>query len=283
MDRTPIGKKFIEELIKVNDQLCYSALLHHEFEGATLDHAKSSPDEFTSSIFPSNPFSERLYRRAKDLPAFSLQSRTTGFRMAVIVGYEHVLAYLEEAQAFRARRKPSPEDSIYDDAPEDQIFNKLTNWLPQSPNKGYFTTLGYFRHMRNTFAHGHVGPSKEFSAFAAQHSHSLRKFWSNGVTDLGGFDFKSAQSKTLSADTAFAIMNLFRICLREIDSLLASTLSLEDVLGPTVGGIIERKLQKCCELVINQLTSKSKRKSIFALQTSVMMQVSWISKLKARL
>jgi hypothetical protein len=105
--------------------------------------------------------------------------------MAVIVGYEHLAAYLEEAQAFRATRKPSPEDSNYEDAPEDQIFNKLTKWLPQSPPKGYFTTLGYFRHMRNSFAHGHVVPSKEFSAFAANHSHSLNKFWTNGVTDLG--------------------------------------------------------------------------------------------------
>jgi hypothetical protein len=39
MDRTPIGKKFIGELIKVNDQLCYSALVHHELESSILSHS----------------------------------------------------------------------------------------------------------------------------------------------------------------------------------------------------------------------------------------------------
>lgn len=80
MDRTPIGRKFIRELVKVNDQLCYSALLHHEFEAAALHHAELSPNDFTVSIFPSNPFSKRIYRRAKDLPTFGSQSRITGFR-----------------------------------------------------------------------------------------------------------------------------------------------------------------------------------------------------------
>jgi hypothetical protein len=241
MDRTPIGRKFIHELIKVNDQLCYSALLHHEFEVLASHHAKSSPNDFTVSIFPTNPFSKRINRRANDLPTFGSQSRITGFRMAVIVGYELVLAYLEEIQEFRARSKPTPEDSIQEDAPEDQVFNKLAKWLPQSPNKGYFSTLGYFRHMRNSFAHGHEGPSKAFAAFAARYSHLLNRFWSNGITELNGLDFKSAISKELSAETAFAIMNLFRVLLREVDAMFASTLSLEDVLGSTVAEVVTRK------------------------------------------
>jgi hypothetical protein len=39
----------------------------------------------------------------------------------------------------------------------------------------------------------------------------------------------------------FAIMNLLRICVREIDVLFASTLTLEDVIGTTVEGIIAGK------------------------------------------
>jgi hypothetical protein len=91
--------------VKVNDQLCYSVLLHEEFEETILKHAELSSNLFTSSIFPSNPFSERLYRRGKDLPLFAKKSRITGLRMAVIVGYEHVAAYLDDVQRFRARMK----------------------------------------------------------------------------------------------------------------------------------------------------------------------------------
>ena len=98
--------------MKVNDQLCYSVLLHEEFEETILKHAELSSNLFTSSIFPSNPFSERLYRRGKDLPLFAKKSRITGLRMAVIVGYEHVAAYLDDVQRFRARIKASPHDTI---------------------------------------------------------------------------------------------------------------------------------------------------------------------------
>jgi hypothetical protein len=241
MNKTPIGTKFVGELAKVNDQLCYLALLHHEFEATMTHHERSSPADFTSDIFPKNPFAARIYRRADELPTFGRESRTTAFRMAAIVGFEQTLAYLEEIQAFRAGVKPSPEDSIRADAPELQLLKRLEGWLPVSPKSGYFTTLGYCRHMRNSFAHGHDKPSKEFAAFAAQHSHSLNKFWKNGITELNGFDFKDLESRKLSPERAFAIMNLLRICVREIDSMIASTLTLEDLLQPIVKEIIRKK------------------------------------------
>jgi ribulose bisphosphate carboxylase small subunit len=161
--------------------------------------------------------------------------------MAVVVGYEHVSAYLEDVQNFRARIKPTPEDYIREEASEDQVFTKLVEWLPQPPNNNYFRTIGYFRHMRNSFAHGHEAPSKEFAAFAAKHSHALNKFWDNGVTELYGLNFKNAPAKMLSADTAFAIMNLFRICLKEVDSMFASTISLDNIIGSVVDEIIARR------------------------------------------
>jgi hypothetical protein len=196
VDRTPIGKKYVDELIKVNDQLCYSALLHHEFTSVISHHAKSSPDTFTSSIFDSNPFSFRLYRKAKELPIFASHAGATGSRMAVVLGYEHVSAYLDEIQDFRAKNKPTPWDKIKEDAQEDQIFKKLVKWLSYSPPRDYFRTIGYFRHMRNSFAHGHEEASKEFASFAAKHSHSLNKFWNNGVTQLNGLNLRLLHPKS---------------------------------------------------------------------------------------
>jgi hypothetical protein len=238
MNKTPVGSRFVRELVKVNDQLCYSALLHHEFEQTIASHAASLPDGFTSSIFAANPFSERLYRLGKELPAFAEQSRVTGLRMALVVAYEHTTAYLDEIQSFRAKARPTPHDGIRADAPEDQAFEKLKRWLPAPPETSYFKTLGYCRHMRNSFAHGHAKPSKELASFAANNSHSLNKFWRNDVTELFGVDFRTAADDPLTADTAFAFMNLLRICLKEIDSMFAASLSLQDVSSIVVEQVI---------------------------------------------
>jgi hypothetical protein len=241
MKKTPVASKYLNELVKVNDQLCYSVLLHEEFEETILKHAELSSNLFTSSIFPSNPFSERLYRRGKDLPLFAKKSRITGLRMAVIVGYEHVAAYLDDVQRFRARIKASPHDTIRADQVEQQVFSKLEHWLGKPPDKGYFVTLGYCRHMRNSLAHAYDTASRELAGFAATHSHELGKFWENGRTDLQGLNFREATEPELTPDMAFGFMNLFRICLRQIDSMFAATLVLEDVLADTVKEIVERR------------------------------------------
>jgi hypothetical protein len=242
MKKTPVASKYLNELVKVNDQLCYSVLLHEEFEETILKHAELSSNLYTSSIFPSNAFSERLYRRGKDLPGFAEQSRTTGLRMAVIVGYEHAAAYLDDVQRFRAATKSSPHDDFRADALEDQVFEKLKRWLPHDPpKKGYFTTVGYCRNMRNSFAHAYDNASKELTQFAANNGHELNKFWENGKTDLRGLDFKKAAKTELISDMAFAFMNLLRICLEEIDKKFAASLSLDDVLVPVVNEIVKRK------------------------------------------
>jgi hypothetical protein len=241
VNKTPISRKFVRELVKVNDQLCYSALLHQEFKRTIAHNAASLPDEFTSSIFPANPFSERLHRRGKELPTFAEQSRIIGLRMALVFGYEHVAAYLDEIQSFRASVRPTPEDGIRADAVEDQVFQKLERWIPTPPNKGWFKTLGYCRHMRNSFAHAHEQASKEFLSFAASNGHALNKFWQNDVTELFGVDFKTTVSDPLDTDTAFAFMNLLRICLKEVDLLFAASFSLKDVLPIVVNQVIEAR------------------------------------------
>jgi hypothetical protein len=241
VNKTPIAGKFVRELVKINDQLCYSGLLHHEFERTIDHHATSLPDGFTSSMFPANPFSGRLHRRGRELPAFAEQSKIIGLRMAIVFGYEHVAAYLDEIQSFRASVKPTPQDGIRKDAIEDQILQKLEHWMPSAPEKGWFKTLGYCRHMRNSFAHAHEQASKEFSSFAANNGHALNRFWQNDVTELFGVDFRTAAKDPLDADAAFAFMNLQRICLKEIDQIFAASLSLEDVLPIVVKQISEAR------------------------------------------
>ena len=238
MNKTPIGSRFLNELTKVNDQLCCSALLHKEFKTKVLRHAETSPDDFTSAIFPFNPYSEKLHRRAEDLPAFCSLSRDTSFRMAMIAGYEYLLAYLKDVQDLRANIAPSSEDSIQEGAPEEQVFKKLEAWMPTSPERGYSNTLAYCRHMRNSFAHAHDRPSNEFTAFAKNHRHALSKFWGKRPIQLHEFNFNAKTSYKLSAATSFTTMNLMRACLKEIDSMFASTLRLENVLPGTVDEIV---------------------------------------------
>ena len=153
LDRTPIGHRFIDQLIRVNDQICYSALLHHEFDTVLKPLKLSRPKDFTSTVFPRNPFAERFYRRIDELHSFGATSSVIELQTGIIAAVEYALAYLEEIQSFRAAVRPSAEDQIHKDGAEEKIFEKLSGWSGTPAPKGYFTTIGYLRLLRNHFAH----------------------------------------------------------------------------------------------------------------------------------
>ena len=224
MNKTPIGQECAKQIAAVNDQLCFAALVQHELAATIRHHATSSPQRNTVEIFPSNPHAPRIFRLAKDLPQFAVNSTETATRMAVVYGYEHLFAYFEDVQAFRAKAQPSPEDQIKADAIEDQLRQRLGRWLPDVSDIGYFRTIGYLRHLRNSFAHAHSTASKKLSHYASTNAHALNKFWNNSITDLGGMNFRTIPQQTLSYQDAFALINLLRICLREVDRMFASTL-----------------------------------------------------------
>lgn len=230
MFKTPIRAKFVSRLERINDQLCFAAFGRHELGALFAPHVAASPKAYSTDIFPANPHARRIYRMMKDMPEFAAVSEEIELQMVVISGVEHALAYIAEIEAFRRRVILSPADAIKCDAPEDQIFDKMSGWTGSAPVRGDYRTLGYLRLLRNHYAHVNDDPSPAFAAYLAQHSHHLQSFWANGVTQLGTFQFRTLVDAPLTASDAFAIMNLLRVVIEHIDTGFAGTLTLEAVL-----------------------------------------------------
>jgi hypothetical protein len=240
MEKTPIRSKFVKRLVRINDQLCFAALGRHEL-GLTLSAlADTRPNDYTTAVFPNNPHAPRLYRKLKDVPAFAAESEQIEFQMGIVASVEHALAYVEEIEEFRARLRPSPGDVIAMKGAEDQLYAKMTDWAGAAPAVGPYRTLGYLRLLRNHYAHVNDEPTQAFSSYLANHSHQLQRFWTNGVTDLGGIVFRTFPDESLTPRSAFAVMNLLRVVIEVIDREFVATLDLNDVVDSVMEDMFER-------------------------------------------
>jgi len=258
MKKTPAAARFTHQLIKVNDQLCFSALRQWEFEQALAPLIVTRPADFTPAIFSANPFAGNIYRKIRDLPAFSREAEQVALRMGVIAGVEHSLAYLEEVQSLRQSLIKSVEDGIKDDAEEEQLRRKIERWSGKSPDAGHFLTLGYLRFLRNHYAHVNDKPSAAFGRYISSYGTPLNKFWNNHATDLHGIDFRTLASVTLTPDLTFGIMNVMRVCLQHVDCLVADTLSVTAVVQYLLDEIFQSPRDS--RLGIERIASKVKHR-----------------------
>ncbi|MEQ8441434.1 MAG: hypothetical protein RIM33_04075 [Alphaproteobacteria bacterium] len=167
------------------------------------------------------------------MPRFSQDTENTLAEVAVVFGFEHALAYYEQVQDLRKEIQPSPEDSLKRDAIEDQLLARLSRWLQSPPEAGFFITVGYLRHLRNSISHVHSTSSPKFSQFASDNAARLKLFWEGKPAELGQFDFQNTPQQPLTFENAISLSNLNRICVKEIDRLFAESLD-QDVVMKTV-------------------------------------------------
>lgn len=229
MKRTPISGRFTKQLVRVYDQVCFAALQQWQFTQQLSPLVGNAPKQFTTEAFPENPFSETIYRRVGELPSFSDEAEQIALQMGVIAAVEYVLAYIEEVQTFREQFEKDNVEPIRDDAGEEQLRLKISRWSGSSPASGYFRTLGYFRLLRNHYAHVNEKLNPSFKTYIRSNSNLLNSFWDNGVTDLHGIDFRTLPLTSLTPNLAFGVMNLMRVCVWHVDEMVAETLPIADV------------------------------------------------------
>ncbi|MBZ9920868.1 hypothetical protein FJ942_06975 [Mesorhizobium sp. B2-4-2] len=228
MKKTPLASRFLKQLICVNDQICFSALQQWDFANRLAPMVNAIPKEFSTAAFPNNPYAASIFRSVSDLATFAGEAELVALQMGVVASVEHLLAYMSDVQHLRESLVTTSGDPIFDDAEEEQLRLKVCRWKGSDPASGYFKTLGYFRHLRNHFAHVNAKPTSAFATYIRSHGTPLNKFWNNGRTDLHGVDFRSLAGIQLTPDLALGVMNLLRVCLRHVDDIVADTLSLED-------------------------------------------------------
>jgi hypothetical protein len=229
--KTPLLSKFERQLELVNDQICFSAFSQWEFETTLSGIVNSNPDDFTPAVFPSNPYADSIYRRIRELPSFAQEAQQVALRMGVVASVEHCLAYMKEVQQLKRDFDASDADELSYDADEEQLRRKVAMWTNGATfQEGYFTTMGYFRLLRNHYAHANSEPHNSLHRYVQSNSATLDTFWQNGVTDVKGVQFAKLIRSQPTPDMAFGMLNILRVSLRQIDSIVASTFPLQSAL-----------------------------------------------------
>lgn len=252
MKKTPLGNRFNKQLIRVNDQVCFAALQQWEFSQHIGPLVSENSKEFTTTVFPANPFAKKIYRKLGELPDFAKDAEEVALQMGIIAAVEYVLAYIEEVQQLREELLIDIGDPITHDAEEEQLRLKITRWQDNAPIPWHFRTVGYFRLLRNHYAHVNEEPSSAFNTYTRSYGTPLNGFWNNGVTDIHGIDFATLGVTVITPDLAFGVMNLLRICVQHIDAMVADTVTSADI----VKWMVSRSPPRDRQLTTDRLSSK---------------------------
>lgn len=234
MKKTPVVGRFLQQLNQVNDQICFSSFQQWEFATLLRPFLTSSSDKFSTSVFPKNPYAENIHRRVSELADFASAAEATTLQAGVVASVEHLIAYMIEVQAFREGLISEEKEEIKKDAEEEQLRLKVANWAVSPPPSEYFRTIGYFRHLRNHYAHVNLQPTPSFASYVRSYGSPLNTFWNNGETEAYGLDFQSLPNDELTPELTFGIVNLLRICLRQIDSTISATVDARHAISWTI-------------------------------------------------
>lgn len=259
MKKTPLSKPYAARLNNLNDQLCFAALVTEEANKVINSSASHPATADTASLFPGNIHAPRIHRLATELPEFERLAVSTNCRTALIAASEYLQVYCKYAvhavaPAFGGPITPEPPGGK-----DEKLQAHLKVWGAPVVDE-IFETVVYLRRRRNKLVHADEQLSPADESYIASAAPRLKAFWSTRPADLGGFDFANRQIDVFSVDDGYAMMNLFRICLHEIDSWVAAVLPLPHVAetvarsilahSPGLRGDIPRLVRKARSIIM---------------------------------
>jgi hypothetical protein len=192
-------------------------------------------------VYPNNEFSERLHVKIEALPEFRTRAFHSLVSMSVIASVEYLLSYIEEIEEFRANVIPSAHDDVTNEKPEEQLRLKLNSWLGEDPESAIIKTMAYLRLRRNHIAHVREKMSDGYSSLVKNDSNYLNNYWSKQPTELNGFDFSKMTFSEFEVNEIFALINLSRVCMRKVDSLMLSTIPEESIANYELPDFLDNK------------------------------------------
>ena len=246
--KSQILRKFESKLEEINDQFCYFLFSDVEISNIFLELAPDISNSFTTEVFPKNEFSNRLNVEINALSEFRNKSFHTLVSMNVIASVEYLLSFIDEIESFRSEIMFSGEPEINSNITEEQLEIKLTNWLGRKPESAIIKTIKYLRLRRNHIAHVRKDLSKEYYSLIKNDSNHLNTYWSKQSTKLNGFDFSKESCLEFDVNEVFALINLSRICMREVDATILSTIPKEAIVKYELLRFLENKKNKGLEL-----------------------------------
>ncbi len=230
-EKTIFRNKYLKKLSLVNDQLCYFQFAYEEVLQRINKLNIKDQTKLTTEVFPNNIFSKKIKVEFGELECFQAKSIaiTTGISMSF--GIEQLLYYLDDIINLKktiSLTTESPEKKK-DDVPEDIIFKNLKFWGIKKPEPAIQKTIKYLRLRRNHIVHSNTVLSEKLEQTIRKDSHHLTSYWSTKIS-LNGFDFSKKDVDNFTTEEAYICMNLLRICLKEIDTMITSTFKNKDLI-----------------------------------------------------
>lgn len=246
--KSHILRKFESKLEEMNDQLCYFLFSDVEVSNVFSEITFNVSGSFTTEVFVDNKFSKRLNIKVDALAELRNKAFHSLVSMSVIASVEYLLSFIEEIEVFCSQVIPSEFDSIKCKEPEEQLKVNLNSWLGSEPKSEIIKTIKYLRLRRNHIAHVRESLSEGYNSLIKNDSNHLNNYWSKQTTELKDFDFAKKNYAEFEIDEVFALINLSRICMREIDSSILLSIPEEAIANYELPYFLENKKLNGLEL-----------------------------------
>lgn len=224
MKRTPLTSKYVQELAKINDRLCFYEFTRSEIENAVTPHLPSKNESFLPTVFACNPSAARINVKLGSLPKFMREHDEFTLGSYVSTSYEmashYTAAALKLLLVTNGLLEPKPPKRA---GPETVYRQALADLGFTIPDQEVHDALSFIRLRRNHFVHLNKLPSPLFIQFCSAVGVALNKYWQNA---RGALDFTVATAGPISEVEAIAMIKILRICVDALDTHLAGILNV---------------------------------------------------------
>lgn len=227
--KTPHRQTVLRRLADLNDEFNYLAFVEEEFAHRLDELTEKEPNSYTTEAFPGNKKAERIHVTLTELAEFRRRLHSRAGSAFLSASYEAVGEYLN-----RVRRDLGDSATLGDDGPEEALdlcLGKLGSNVPPEILHG----LSYARLRRNQVVHVSLRPSAKLKSLVRTRGKWLNKEWA-----LPTLDFSAPPAGILTWGETLDLIRVLRVCVKEVDAVVATLSDAEEVLRALGGLMLER-------------------------------------------
>jgi hypothetical protein len=219
----------VRALANLNDQYSFFLFLEFQFseQQQVLDPSRS--DEYTSQVFPRNPFSSRIHVRMGKLPIFLSANRGVSFGAYLSTSYEVASGFMDKAYellrstngstvTFPSKRREGPE----------QYYQRVlaASGYPAASQE-LIDTMAFIRLRRNAIVHLSSAPSPAFHSFVTTKGPGLNTYWQRSNIQI---DFSSPTVGAPTESDSLDLIKLLRVVTQKMDAHLATIVDISGLI-----------------------------------------------------
>ncbi len=238
MPKTSLKNFYLDRIASINDQFCYFNFADIQLNESIEGIPKEDYSKRTTELFRSNVNARRIDIEFENLLEFRLEAKQTISGVSVSFGFEQILYYLKDVTKLKIEISSTQESPTKADAPEERLYENLIIWGSDNPEPIIFKTLKYLRFRRNHILHKRSDLTPDFKKLLRVEGRNLNNYWRSN-DNFKELDFSSVNVDVFTEEEVYCCMSLLRICLQEIDGMVADTLSKADLIKYVTRKVLE--------------------------------------------